>query len=190
MRSRLGTAASTVVAACIAVAATVLAMAVTPGTAAAGVGTAQAGGGFAPAGNVRTAGARATGPAVTLATGVPQSFCYVFVDTVFPDVPFNTFKAEWELDCRSRAVPTSPAPDVISIVMYVSVRTGNPYNVNQEIRRVQCFTGEQGRTTLRCPIEVPMQSGVAYYSQMEAEVYLFDAPTQKGTFFTLPTIAT
>lgn len=117
----------------------------------------------------------------------PQSFCYVSV--AWPAAIDANYKvtATWNLDCRSRANPNLPAPDIFMLLMNVRVYQGSytPWDRGREVGQESC----SGRATNRSCSATSLESmtfGAPYYTILHVQVALTGGTNQVGEFYTDP----
>jgi hypothetical protein len=117
----------------------------------------------------------------------PQSFCYV--GAVWPASIDAEWKATatWTLDCRSRANPNAPAPDIFVVLMDVRIYQGEytPWDRGREVMHTSC---SRGGTTPSCSTTTsePLTFGAPYYTMLRVQVALTGGTNQEGEFYTAP----
>jgi hypothetical protein len=147
----------------------------------------SAGVGFVTGSTVLVLDSRTPATEVLIQATPPESFCYVGV--AWPAAIDAGWKATatWSLDCRSRANPQLPAPDIFSILMDVRIYQGEftPWDKGREVAHTSCSSGGPKRS---CPTttQESMLFGAPYYTTLDVKVALTGGTNPEGSFYTDP----
>jgi hypothetical protein len=125
-------------------------------------------------------------PDVQIQATPPQSFCYVGV--AWPAAIDAEWKATatWGLDCRSRANPNAPAPDIVSVLMDVHIYQGvySPWHEGTEVVHISCSKGSGSTPTCSATTPAALEYGVPYFTKLRVQVALSGGTNPEGVFYT------
>lgn len=123
---------------------------------------------------------------MTTQVSPPQSFCYVMVKWPAAILPDHRATATWSLDCRSRANPNEPAPDIALVNMKVRIYKGeySIWDPTQSIGGRECQSIFNTKPSCSGTSEIPLEFGVPYHTQLEVRVQLTGGAEPVGAFYT------
>lgn len=123
---------------------------------------------------------------MTTQVSPPESFCYVMVTWPAAILPDYRATATWSLDCRSRANPSLPAPDIALVNMQVRVHKGaySIWDPTQSIGGRECQTIYNTKPSCSGTSQIPLEFGVPYHTQLDVRVQLTGGAEPVGAFYT------